>query len=328
MNIILCVALYLCCLCNLSIAAESLPFKKVVLWGHKLHSHTHSYIHAAFYKAFEYLGYETLWLDDADDVSAIDFASSLFITEGQVDGKIPLRQDCRYILHNCALEKYNPLIELKNCILLQVYTHDCLSAKARKIDDYIYVDQEDFCIYMPWATDLLPFEIDYVKELVSNRDFDKKSRTGFIGTIGDGIFGNINHIKAFQKACEENNIPFENKIQLSAEENLHYIHCSFMAPAIQGDWQLEKGYIPCRIFKNISYGAVGATNSKTVWELFNHTIVYNPDCYQLFHDLRERINTITLAEQFEIIDFVKQKHTYLNRIEHLLWFLNEIKPLY
>lgn len=27
--------------------------KKVVIWGHKLHSHTHSYIHNAFYNAFK-----------------------------------------------------------------------------------------------------------------------------------------------------------------------------------------------------------------------------------------------------------------------------------
>jgi Lrp/AsnC family transcriptional regulator for asnA, asnC and gidA len=32
--------------------------KKVVIWGHKLHSHTHSYIHNGFYIAFKHLGYD------------------------------------------------------------------------------------------------------------------------------------------------------------------------------------------------------------------------------------------------------------------------------
>ena len=30
--------------------------KQVVIWGHKLHTHTHSYIHYGFYKAFNKLG--------------------------------------------------------------------------------------------------------------------------------------------------------------------------------------------------------------------------------------------------------------------------------
>ena len=29
---------------------------------------------------------------------------------------------------------------------------------------------------------------------------------------------------------------------------------SIIAPALQTDWQVEHEYIPCRIFKNISYG--------------------------------------------------------------------------
>ena len=29
-----------------------MEFKQIVIWGHKLHSHTHSYIHYAFHKAF------------------------------------------------------------------------------------------------------------------------------------------------------------------------------------------------------------------------------------------------------------------------------------
>lgn len=83
-----------------------LEIKQVVLWGHKLHSHTHSYIHGAFVKAFEYKGYKTLWLDNNDNINNIDFNNSLFITEGQVDKNIPIRNDCYYVLHNCDGSKY------------------------------------------------------------------------------------------------------------------------------------------------------------------------------------------------------------------------------
>ena len=49
-------------------------FSQIIIWGHKLHSHTHSYIHNAFYIAFKYLKYKVLWLDDnTQDLQNIDF---------------------------------------------------------------------------------------------------------------------------------------------------------------------------------------------------------------------------------------------------------------
>ena len=72
--------------------------EKVVIWGHKLHSHTHSYIHNAFYNAF-IRNYDTYWFDDTDDVSKFDFSNSFFITEHQVNKKIPCRTDCLYLSH-------------------------------------------------------------------------------------------------------------------------------------------------------------------------------------------------------------------------------------
>jgi len=83
--------------------------KQVVLWGHKLHSHSHSYIHGAFYKAFTFLRYKTLWLNNLDNISNINFEETLFITEGQVDQNIPIRSDCYYVIHNCDGKKYETI---------------------------------------------------------------------------------------------------------------------------------------------------------------------------------------------------------------------------
>ena len=77
---------------------------KVVLWGHNIHNgstHTHSWIHYAFVKAFKYLGIDTYWHDDTTDQTSFDYSNCFFITEGQVCDNIPLREDCLYVLHNC-----------------------------------------------------------------------------------------------------------------------------------------------------------------------------------------------------------------------------------
>ncbi|MCX5921922.1 MAG: hypothetical protein NTX86_01180 [Candidatus Dependentiae bacterium] len=304
---------------------RTLPFKKVIIWGHKLHSHTHSYIHYAFYKTFKHLGYDTYWLDNTDEVSTIDFTNSLFITAGQVDQKIPLRNDCRYILHNCNLEKYQPLFEQNLCILLQVYTHDCIKRNDTKIDDCIYMDINNKILYMPWATDLLPYEIDAIKKQVSHR----KTEDCFywIGSVwGDNEQGNYDTLNQFVKACTKNNIKFKQFLFISPEENIQYMQQSYLAPALQGQWQCENGYIPCRIFKNISYGQMGITNSKTVYDLFKGKIVYNQDAFQLFYDAQERLRTMDITELYELMDFVRDNHTYINRVQSLLDFMNIIKP--
>lgn len=302
----------------------SIAYDQVVIWGHPLHSHTHSYIHAAFAKTFEHLGYKTLWLNNNSNLSEINFENSLFITEGQVDQKIPLRDDCWYIIHNCDQTKYQNLLAKNRCIILQVYTHDVLTRNVEKIEPCIYYDTPNKILYMPWATDLLPEEIDTIKHSISMSP-PKKQQATFIGTINGGYFGNNFEINQFKKACSQNNITFTNKTNIDIEETIKFTQNALIAPAIQGSWQVEKGYIPCRIFKNISYGAFGVTNSRTVWELFDKKIIYNSDCYQLLYDAQNYLKTATQKDLFTLMDNVKEKHTYINRINHLLHFFDMVQ---
>lgn len=305
-------------------------FDKVIIWGHKLHSSTHSYVHEGFFKGFQSLGYQTYWFDDADDVSSFDFSNSLFITEGHVEKNIPLRTDCLYFLHNTDQKKYRELSI--NPIAFQVYTDDVLTRNCIKVDTCIYYDFPDRCLYMPWATDLLPDEIE--EGIANLPQVDKQNRIFWVGTIGSGIFGNQTTLQPFIEACTEQGIPFFMRnpwaTGVSPEEHRQLISQSYMAPAIVGEWQQTKGYVPCRIFKNISYGQMGITNSERVYELFDKKIVYNPDSYQLFFDAHNRLATLKTEELVELMDLVKRKHTYINRIQTMLEFLsliqtNEIK---
>ncbi len=299
-------------------------FEQVVIWGHKLHSHTHSYIHNAFFRAFQEMNYPVHWLDDNDDVSLFDFTHSLFITEGQVDNNIPLREDCDYILHNCTSPKYKPLYATGHAICLQVYTDDVLARPTcKKIDHAIYYDISQKCIYMPWATDLLPREIDEVKWRLPT--VQKKNMVYWVGTIGEGYFGNKSEIDPFIKAAVKHRIGFKSFSHLSMEENRNIIASAYMAPAIVGEWQKQKGYIPCRIFKNISYGQMGMTNSLRVAELFEGRVVYNPDTYQLFLSAKDKLESMSIDDLYNLMDFVKKKHTYINRIASLLEFFDLVK---
>jgi hypothetical protein len=324
---------------NTGLKDQRLGFDKVIIWGHKLHSHTHSYIHEGFYRAFKHMGYDTYWFDDKDDIRYFNFDNALFITEHQVDKRIPLLNNCFYIIHSIAEgnraineHKYRSLLEAKRCISLNVYRTDLVPANAQKITDYHYCTPDEKAIYMPWATDLLPHEIDAIKKQLPFKN--KRNIVYYIGTVDDGTRPEVN---PFIQACEQNGVSFVHlggygdgrvameKVKINTEKNIEHIQASCMAPALCRAFQCKTSYIPCRIFKNISYGQFGVTNSKAVYELFGKKIIYNPDTYQLFFDAQKQLPQVTLKQQYELMDFVRDKHTYVNRINTLLDFFHLVR---
>lgn len=290
-------------------------FKHIIIWGHKLHSHTHSYIHNAFYRAFQYLGYDTVWFDDENYPHDFDFSNSLFLTEGQVCENMPLVKGSKYILHNCYSEILWDTIRANNIdyLKLQTYTDDCLKYKVDKIEEGIYFDGD--IIYSMWATDLLPNEIVFDESPSTDKSW-------WVGTMGEGVFGNMNELDGFKRACAENDIQFCHANNLSIEDNMAKIRESYLAPAIVGTWQKEKGYVPCRIFKNISYGQIGLTNSKMTKIVLGDHVMYNPSEYELFFLGREAIMSHDYKNKLiAAMIFIKEKHTYINRINTMLRFL-------
>ena len=41
-----------------------MDIKQVIIWGHKTPGHTHYWIHYAFERAFKYLQYNVIWVND------------------------------------------------------------------------------------------------------------------------------------------------------------------------------------------------------------------------------------------------------------------------
>lgn len=294
--------------------------KQVVLWGHKLHSHTSSYIHAAYVKAFTYLGYKTLWLDNNDNISNIDFTGTLFITEGQVDDNMPKRADCYYILHNCDGSKYTA-VPKQNKFVLQVYTDDVIKCHngipINELLNYYYISN---CLFMPWGTDLLPHEIDENIRKVKNDEIHTKRQVILVGST-------VEPWDKVRDFCNRTGIEYKEYVSVSFDENIKLIQESIVAPSVQREWQVTNGYIPCRIFKNISYGKMGMTNNLTVLHMFQEKIIYSSDINTLMEKGLAFENSNTEEKKktlIELMEFVRDNHTYLHRIETMFWFFNNI----
>jgi hypothetical protein len=315
---------------------------KVIIWGHQLHNHTHSYIHNAFYIGFKYLGYKVYWFNENGENNypnpneEVDFNNSLYIVHGLESKNLPLNNTSFYIGHNvewiynndCKIPKLHALINntegipSNNIMSLQVYCIGCL--REKKYNDYkYYCYSDDYnIIYMPWATDLLPYEID---ENIKNLDsFQIKNISNFIGMP-------LEHWGVYCEELKKYNIEYKNyggtfdvnsKRNKSIEENMKLIQESIIAPALQTQWQVDNHYIPCRIFKNISYGKMGITNNLTVYELFEKKIIYSDSIEKLVNESLEFNNKSDKNKIIkDLMIEVRDNHTYLNRINFVLDFI-------
>ena len=319
---------------------------KIVIWGHQLHDHTHSYIHNGFFRGFNYLGYKTYWFPDLEEnISKLDFNNSLFIVHGLMSKYLPINENSFYVIHNTEMKTSNEktiffnsinqtAIPVKNIVNLQVYTKDCINRDKKDPNNkyHYYLEPPSQIIYFPWATDLLPEEIDEniinldnTKNLDNNK-INSNPEVNFIGMI-------LECWLPVREYCIKNNIKFNHyggtfdinsPNNKSTLENQELIQKSIVAPTIVGEWQKNINYIPCRIFKNISYGKMGLTNSKAIAELFDNKILYSDNITELLDkgmEFEKNPNKNEIVK--ELMEEVRDKHTYVNRCNYILDYLKK-----
>lgn len=306
---------------------------KVIIWGHQLsEGHTHSFIHNAFYRAFNHLSYETSWLDNNNyqQYNFSDNENYLFLTEGQVDQNIPILKNAKYVLHNCNLNKYQ--LVLPNTLNIQVYTKRARNNQEKR--KLVYLDKpchwyqpnpvlddpqhgiDNRTLYFIWGTNLLPDE--FPEPML---DFTGVSDTVYwVGSICGGYHGNDVELNKFIQGCTEHNIKFQHLKIPEGKPTIKAIRTSYVAPALQGKWQVENEYIPCRVFKNISYGRIPATNNLAVAKLFSDQIPYVKNCENIceVNWNQEQLFDGKLNNIKDLQEQVRQNHTYINRIKSIM----------
>lgn len=292
---------------------------RIVIWGHKTNGHTHSHIHYGYYKAFKYMGFETFWFDD-DILNDFDFSNCIFLTEGQVDKNIPIRSDCTYILHHCNPHKYQgtKLLNLGNYLKLceEGISPNHPNNSVEKIKDLCFFDKVSNTLYQTWATDLLPHEIDIKDACVFDNN---KSTINFIGYVWGE---NEKQIKEFESVCNREGKRFNTHFGVTHEENRRLTRESYISPDFRGEWHVKCGYVPCRIFKSISYGVPVGTNSYHVHSLFPGFVAYGSNGEELYRACVDMYSKLSIHKIREAMTFVGENHTYLNRIENILSILD------
>lgn len=330
---------------------------KVIIWGYPMGTHTQSFIHACWYKTWNYLKKPTYWFSDDNyvDPGVLDYNNSIFIAEGYADANIILNPTCIYFV-NFAIhpERYVNagcrLIEIR-CNVPEIHDinidwdlYDGTHAKLRHLSpdskyerltsnkdvgkthrNGVVTPMNYECIYMYWATDLLPHEIDLEK---AHRP--RQNRIVYVGSPYD-----TPNKHAFRTACITAGIQWLDidpwKTPLSFEDNREVIETSILAPDFRpigtqqdvveygyknGKNHLAIGYLPCRVLKAISYGQLGITDSAIVKNILGKHVEYDPDMTRLFHNAMNAKDDVQRIQ--EAMRYVASRHTYLHRVRDMI----------
>ena len=320
-------------------------YKKVVIWGYPFLSHTHSFVHAAYYKAFKHAGYDVYWFHDKSFPVDFDYNNCIFIAEGFSDNNIPIvesscyfvmycpspakyiNRGVRYIdvrcaasghvdhIHNYSLDKNIAEKVGPACYIERAQPHN-----VRIHNNYHNYEIQDFDkLYISWATDLLPHEFNF-----DDIFFEREKNIYFCGTISPlGTCENETNWRPFLNECGKNGIQFIHNCPwrnpLSSEVVRELTKKSYLGIDIRSKEHVRTGIVTCRVFKNISYDHLGMTNSKEIYNELDGNCVYNPDSSALFYDGVEHMSDFKFIKSAML--YVKDNHTYINRINTILSIL-------
>jgi hypothetical protein len=328
---------------------------KVIIWGAKPDTrHTHAFVHEALVRASQHEGYQTYWLDNRDNLPDEFFDDALIISEqwlvfqNGISNNLPLRPTSTYIIHylgnkgpvegnpgaDMYLGKVGRLIDFRfacnwgvNGVVDKNYAYYFEKEKYTPINHgtsfFESGDKYDI-FYSIWATDLLPNEINFENRF---RPFHEPKYASFGGSITQGWQskddGNYDYVVKFAEECKKHNIPFvhndPHKNPLPSEQLKEFVLNSYLPFEVRPNNHLANGYMSCRSIKNVSYGCLGITNSKTAYDFFDQEIAYSADTGELFYIAKEmQDNPKTKDLILNQMKKVKEKHTYINRLNDMI----------
>ncbi len=292
--------------------------RSIIVWGFDGEYHnqasgnpiaSYAYVHAAYSRAFRYMGHDVAWVNDSPKAEQMVKAGDvLFVMDCRCE-HVPIRDDCFYVTHNCYQEKFKELARDK-VLGLQVFTEDAMGEELNPWTFYA-ASPEGRVLFQPWATDLLPHEFKY-------EPVDPTTKVvNWVGSIWNCEFnrGNFAEIEAMRGALARHQIKLENPRCLD-KDHARLIRESHIAPSVQGQWQVDVKYLPCRLWKNVSYGQMAITNNKMISEILPS--VYSNDIDALIDAALKVDHQTRMKLTAEAMRVVKNQHTYVNRARRVL----------
>ena len=304
---------------------NSKKFNKIVIWGLLHRWHTHRFIFQAYYDNLKKCGIPVVWVEDEKKNQAVIEPNDLIFSASGMHGKmvpeklsladynLPIRNDVYYCLHaenDYFLEK----IGFNKSIKLKFYNND--AEKYEKLYETVHFDRATKTLYQPWGTDLLPSEF-------KTPLFSKSKFVFWIGSVWKGKKneGNITEIGKLVNILRAKKLWFQQIRFIPNSWNRFFVRHSRLAPAVGGAIQVETNYLPCRMFKNISYGQLGFSNVKKFNDIFKECNIYDENTEKMV----DKVLALSREEYISIIEKqqkICKEYTIAHHLNNVFKYIN------
>ena len=280
------------------------PYNKIVIWGLRSQYHTHRYIHKAFYETLQRNNIPSIWVDDTSENSKLIEKNDLVLSSEVVgkmvpekkelkDYHLPIRDDIFYCLHNYK-KIYTEKLLPKQLIHLQVYTNKAILSDLQW-GPVTFFDSKNKVLYQPWGTNI---PVAKFRKPI----FNKHLWVFWIGSVWNNNLnqGNMEAINELKRALKLKSLKFVALRFVPEWLSVLLIRWSRVAPAIAGGFQVNNNYLPCRMFKNISYGQLGFSNVNAFKKIFMEDLVPG-------NTIEEMVNNVLALSKKDYINLVSRQ---------------------
>ncbi len=225
------------------------------------------------------------------------------------DYYLPIRDDIWYCLHGFQ-EMFLKQVPSHRRINLEVYSNTANQSDVQW-GPVTFFNTHTQTLYQPWGTNLRAEE--FYQPTFSHSPF-----VFWVGSIWNNTQnqGNLSAIAELRTVLKEHKLYFVPVRFIPNSFNTFLIRHSRIAPAIAGQFQVDVNYLPCRMFKNISYGQLGFSNVKkfadilgpatlpgnTLAEMVDHVLRLSKNEYiTLVQEQQKQIKNYTYVDSFNNI---------------------------
>lgn len=290
-------------------------YGKVVIWGLRRSVDSFRYIHQHFFQTLRKLEANVVWCDDTAANREIVASGDLVFAVNVACAHLPVVDGAFYVLHNTD-DALNAKIPADHRIRLQVYTTATKrDLRAQKWMSATYFIPEVRMLVQPWGTNLMPSE--FYRPLPGR--VRKHTLSFWVGAVWQNALGqgNIEQIAQFKRALRRHHRRFAHLRFVPNWLNAEAIRWSCLAPAIAGSWQAENHYLPCRMFKNISYGHLGLSNVMGFDDVLGDSACLGGD-FDALIDFGMSLGDAEFSERIAAQQEWVREHTYVNKLANIL----------
>ena len=258
---------------------------------------TFSAVHHGLDRACHRLGIDVLW---TEDLSCIRNSDIIFTEAKYIVALGDLNNYYKVILHAEPVDYPYIVDNFSNVFFWENYKGNLSKTGWEKIGPLTYYNNGYRSIQMPWASDVFePIEEDV---------FVEENTCYYVGNFSTDALDKA-------KKLRSRSFKFYRVGGVSFEAARQYVKRSEFTFDVRNDHCIEYGFIPCRIFKNYSYGKICFTNSSHIAQVFSIPYYYNNDTLlSCLADFRSG----SLDERLRYLqNDMLCNHTYLSRMNTL-----------